>query len=374
MQIGMNIKKLRRKRDLTQEELADALGVTPKAVSAWECDRSAPDLSLIPLLCRIFDVTADTLLGIDIEQKAEEVQKIVDHAYELMRYGNYEEAHIYLKDARKQYPMDEELASTYCCTIPVVRRSNDRTEEEKNALLKEGIALCEKIHAESTNDHHRQAAIADLCTYYCEIGEKKKAEELALSMPILVHSRPFLFINIAQGTEYWQRSKGLMQFDLLQFFVRQFAYNYKLDSGETVYTYDEINTLREKKIKLLELLFENGDLGYYHEECASTHIYVAMYYAKKKQFDKTYSHLHFTATHTLAFLDYTRTDQYKHTSLLFRDIMRDGTNSIFYTNNDNLATEMLSHLKKNCFDCIRHEEEFQKIEKELSDHAGRYND
>lgn len=374
MQIGMNIKKLRRERDLTQEELAEALGVTPKAVSAWECDRSAPDLSLIPLLCRIFDVTADKLLGIDVERKAEEVQKIVDYAYELMRYGNYEEAHTYLKEARKQYPMNEELISTYCSTLPVVRRSNNRTEEEKNALLREGIALCEKIRAESTNDYHRHSATADLCTYYCEIGEKKKAEELARSMPILVHSRPFLFRNIAQGTEYWQKSKNLMQFDLLQFFVRQFAYNYKLDSGKTVYTYNEINTLREKKIQLFELLFEKGDLGYYHEECASTHIYVAMYYAKKKQFEKTYSHLHFTVIHTLAFLDYTRTEQYKHTSLLFRDITRDGTSSIFYTNNDNLATEMLSHLKKECFDSIRSDDEFQKIKNTLSNHAGRNDD
>ncbi len=174
MQIGMNIKKLRRERDLTQEELAEALGVTPKAISAWECDRSAPDLSMIPLLCRIFDVTADALLGINIEQKEEEVQAIIDHAHELMRYGNYEEAHMYLKEARKQYPMNEELISTYLSTIPILRQKQNCTKEEKEILLREAIELCEKIRAESTNDFHRHSATADLCDYYCELAKRKK--------------------------------------------------------------------------------------------------------------------------------------------------------------------------------------------------------
>ncbi|MBO5299217.1 MAG: helix-turn-helix transcriptional regulator, partial [Clostridia bacterium] len=45
--IGQRIRELRKKNDLTQEVLADFLGVTYKAVSKWECGLSMPDLSLI---------------------------------------------------------------------------------------------------------------------------------------------------------------------------------------------------------------------------------------------------------------------------------------------------------------------------------------
>jgi transcriptional regulator with XRE-family HTH domain len=59
MTIGTTIKALRRGRDLTQEELAEVLGVSAKAVSQWENDRTAPDLSQIPAICTYFDISAD---------------------------------------------------------------------------------------------------------------------------------------------------------------------------------------------------------------------------------------------------------------------------------------------------------------------------
>ena len=60
--IGKRIKDLRKQNDLTQEKLATLLGVTDKAVSRWERDECAPDLSVIPVLAEIFDITIDELL------------------------------------------------------------------------------------------------------------------------------------------------------------------------------------------------------------------------------------------------------------------------------------------------------------------------
>ena len=54
MSIGSKIKALRRAKDLTQEELAEVLGVSSKAVSQWECGRTAPDISQLPVLCNFF--------------------------------------------------------------------------------------------------------------------------------------------------------------------------------------------------------------------------------------------------------------------------------------------------------------------------------
>ncbi|MBR0454317.1 MAG: helix-turn-helix transcriptional regulator [Clostridia bacterium] len=76
MSIGSTIKRLRREKDITQEQLAEYLGITSRAVSQWECDRTSPDISQLPALCHIFDVSSDVLLGIDIEKNNEEIKNI----------------------------------------------------------------------------------------------------------------------------------------------------------------------------------------------------------------------------------------------------------------------------------------------------------
>lgn len=60
--IGNRIAKFRKAKNLTQEELANHLGVSSQAVSKWENDASCPDISLLPKLCRVLGVTADELL------------------------------------------------------------------------------------------------------------------------------------------------------------------------------------------------------------------------------------------------------------------------------------------------------------------------
>ena len=83
MSIGSTIKRLRREKDITQEQLAEYLGITSRAISQWECDRTAPDISQLPALCHIFDVSSDVLLGIDIEKNNEEIKKYLSNAAEL---------------------------------------------------------------------------------------------------------------------------------------------------------------------------------------------------------------------------------------------------------------------------------------------------
>ena len=60
--IGQFIAVLRKARGMTQQEMADKLGVSNKAVSRWERDECAPDLSVIPAIAEMFDVTCDELL------------------------------------------------------------------------------------------------------------------------------------------------------------------------------------------------------------------------------------------------------------------------------------------------------------------------
>ena len=60
--IGNRIQKFRKEKGMTQEELAEKLGVSSQAVSKWENDASCPDITLLPELCRSLGVTTDELL------------------------------------------------------------------------------------------------------------------------------------------------------------------------------------------------------------------------------------------------------------------------------------------------------------------------
>lgn len=62
--LGKRIAMLRKQNGMTQEQLAEKVGVSAQAVSKWENDISCPDITALPLLASIFQVTVDELLGI----------------------------------------------------------------------------------------------------------------------------------------------------------------------------------------------------------------------------------------------------------------------------------------------------------------------
>ena len=106
MSIGTTIKKLRIARKLTQEQLASNLGITSKAVSQWECDRTSPDISQIPALCNFFQISADQLLNINLPKSEEEKQEILHRYYELSRKGYIKESWAILQDGISKFPND----------------------------------------------------------------------------------------------------------------------------------------------------------------------------------------------------------------------------------------------------------------------------
>ena len=61
--LGKRIMENRKKLGLTQDQLAEQLGVTAQAVSKWENDQSCPDITMLPKLAEIFDISIDELLG-----------------------------------------------------------------------------------------------------------------------------------------------------------------------------------------------------------------------------------------------------------------------------------------------------------------------
>ncbi len=81
--IGKNISRYRKERKLTQEELARKLGVTFQAVSKWECGNSLPDITLIPNIAEILEISLDRLFGF---KSQEEITSIYEEEYQIEEY------------------------------------------------------------------------------------------------------------------------------------------------------------------------------------------------------------------------------------------------------------------------------------------------
>lgn len=80
MDIGKRIKELRKRKGMTQEQLAAGLNISFQSVSKWETGLTMPDLTMIPGLTRLLDVTADDLLGLS-GKAADERQEFFDKHY-----------------------------------------------------------------------------------------------------------------------------------------------------------------------------------------------------------------------------------------------------------------------------------------------------
>ena len=77
MEIGNQIKHLRLRRGITQDTMAQHLGVTPQAVSKWERGAATPDISLLPELSAYFGVTIDELFALSDDTRMERIQNMI---------------------------------------------------------------------------------------------------------------------------------------------------------------------------------------------------------------------------------------------------------------------------------------------------------
>ncbi|MEJ8303285.1 helix-turn-helix transcriptional regulator [Saccharibacillus sacchari] len=76
LNFSTNIIRLRHRKKITQEQLAEFIGVTKASVSKWENKQSMPDILILPVLAAFFDVTIDDLLGYEPQLSKEQIQKI----------------------------------------------------------------------------------------------------------------------------------------------------------------------------------------------------------------------------------------------------------------------------------------------------------
>lgn len=175
IKIAANIRVLRKQRKLTQEQLAEALGVTVGAVSKWESGSSTPDITLIVSMAEFFETSVDVLLGYDwhsgsMGQAAELIKTLRNEK----RFDDaVEEAEKALKKYPNSFDITFQSAIMYCM---------NGLEHGHQKMFRRSLALYERaleLISQNTDEHVSEWTIRnDIANVYMNLGQTKKGLEL----------------------------------------------------------------------------------------------------------------------------------------------------------------------------------------------------
>ena len=341
--IGKNIRKARRDRDMTQDELAAMLNVSESAVSQWESGKTSPDLGIIPDLCTVLEISADWLLGVDQEKKRKEVEEIVERAGAYSARGREDRAVEILEEGLKKYPNSDSIIHKlmYC---------TDDTDRQ--------IELGEWLLEHSTVDDYRQDAIQCLVFSYVIKGDRKRAEKLACSMPCYVLSSDVLLEHVLEGEEL-ENHKKRRRSDMIDDLANSILREQKIDR----------ELAARKVIGLFELMFEDGDYGFNSCHLYDAWLWLARAAAGRGEEKETLQALGEAEKHAFGYMDYVNAKEYTHTSVLFAKTFQPNV-SMNYT--ENTASHLLEEMNDPRYDFIRDTEDFQAITARLTPAAGEW--
>ncbi|MBR6916809.1 MAG: helix-turn-helix transcriptional regulator [Clostridia bacterium] len=116
MKLADNIKKARKERSLTQEQLAEVLGVTTGAVYKWEAGLSVPDIELIMTMADFFDTSVDVLLGYEMKDNrlGATIKRLQEYRRRKDREG-LKEAEMAIKKYPHSFEVAKESSYLYIC-------------------------------------------------------------------------------------------------------------------------------------------------------------------------------------------------------------------------------------------------------------------
>ncbi len=141
LKIAENVKELRKANSLTQEQLAEALGVTTGAVYKWEAGLSVPEIKLIMEMADVFEVSVDALLG--YRQQGNNVEMRVQRIRQCVLEKDFAEAVLEAEKALKKYPNHFEIV--YCGALAYSLKYSEDKEENafirSNQLFQNAISL-----------------------------------------------------------------------------------------------------------------------------------------------------------------------------------------------------------------------------------------
>ena len=192
-----NLKKYRVLKDLTQEDVAEYLGITAQSVSKWERGESYPDITFLPALANIFETSVDLLIGMDTIRAEETRYNIHKKAVEYQRSGDYDLAEKTYRDALLIYPNNPGMILGLASTLALKGNTDEAIE-----LMERGLPL-------SINEKQKATVRATLCFLYLKAGREDKANRLASELPHTRESREVIQPLIQQGLDELQIDENI---------------------------------------------------------------------------------------------------------------------------------------------------------------------
>lgn len=184
--LAENLRLLRRAADLTQQEVADALSVSPQTVSKWERQETLPDITLLPALANLFHVTADRLLGMEQINSQSAVSKIFTDGHRAVREGDRKAAAAVYEEALSLRPGDPAIL----CDLAMVLAM-----EEDEASLARAEELCRQVLEKDTGKIGYTARAA-LCYLLQKRGKSADALAMTRQLPHQRESREVIFSDL----------------------------------------------------------------------------------------------------------------------------------------------------------------------------------
>lgn len=195
MNIGEQIRTYRKENGLTQEQIAQYLGVTAPAVNKWERGNTLPDITLLPALARLLKIDMNTLFSFHEELTELEISAFVNALYEQATQGNIATAFTEAQAKIRDYPHCVPLLYTCATMLSAALTLSTLAPEEKRTHTATVKAWLTRV-SESDNDTYRFAACYQLAAQEIEDGALERAEALIAELPETTFDKTMLRLRL----------------------------------------------------------------------------------------------------------------------------------------------------------------------------------
>lgn len=209
MKLGEKIKTLRKQKNISQEVLAQYLGVTFQAVSKWENGTTMPDVATIPAIASFFGVSTDELFDFNLYETQKQVEAIVD---EHSRYWDTDKpkAEQIIRDGLKKYPGNDILLNCLIGVLELPGRSD------------EVISVAKALVESTKYDEVRFDAYRIMAEAYASQGDLSAAKDAIEQIPEIYFTKLEVAARLLTGEDAYeaaQKQKNISAEDLIDMLI-----------------------------------------------------------------------------------------------------------------------------------------------------------
>lgn len=327
LKLGENLKKFRLQRELTQEQLADILGVSAQAVSRWENGTTYPDITLLPTVASYFEITLDELMGMDSFKSEEQLKELLGQLEENGSKGLIYENILLLRDVVRTYPANYELQFRLVNQLAFCEYKDGRglSEEEKISFNREAAEIGNRILSHCTDCAIINQTTQQLCYIYSSLGEKEKAIEYAKKLPNIGCTDTVVLGDLYEGEQQRTHLKRAIKWYTSIFWCALINLADLGHRNETMSDAERIEIMK-KALAILELVFDDGDYLNYSGTVSITHRHIADLAMSEGDYELALLSLEKAAQ--FAVMSDTLPENARHTSLLLNNLEYSPFNTI----------------------------------------------